>query len=548
MNLVSFKKSHHVDTEKMYSTRDGREAVIKRLLDDAKCAKSGTEQYFQKMRSYYDGTHITESQTGAFISDASLPWTPATVPDGYMHVESQIDAEVPDFEFSGREESDSDKAKLREEVVRYVCDNADLDTKNAENERRLNLYGTAIWKLSVGVGENGAEIVVDDPGPETIFPDPAATSVDDCEYIGYVYSMSRIKAERVFEYDLEKMNTTLDELISDGKDKGDISDAVEVIEWWYRQPTSGEGEREYIVDGSVETRHCAFVSGDIAFSILLAGKEIRNVPKFWEKTDCKKYPFVIYNKTPRDGTIWGKSELEAIIPLIDAADRQLALAQLNTAFAANDIVVYEENAFSQESYPQNSPGAVWKLRPGMIDKVKRLGGLVADNTAHYEIVDKYRTLMKEALGNYDYLQGNSAAQVTTATGLALLSDRASKRMNAKNACKKAGFERLYRLIDYLALELFDDDMLYLIIGSRAARYSVGKNGYIPQIDVTVNVGDGVENSRSFTLSALNDLITMNVTKENYPIVRAYISTLGIPERAEICASLDERFKNDEEEE
>ena len=50
MNLVSFKKSHHVDTEKMYSTRDGREAVIKRLLDDAKCAKSGTEQYFQKMR------------------------------------------------------------------------------------------------------------------------------------------------------------------------------------------------------------------------------------------------------------------------------------------------------------------------------------------------------------------------------------------------------------------------------------------------------------------------------------------------------------------
>ena len=545
MNLTGFKKKTALDTSTMYSSPSNREMCIQILLDDAKSAKSGAEQYFQKMKSYYDGTHITESQTGQFLSDASLPWKPATIPDGYMHVESQIDAEVPDFEFSGREDSDADKAKLREQVVRYVCDNADLMTKNAANERRLNLFGTAVWKLSVGVGDNGAEVVIDNPSPEMIFPDPAACDVDDCEYIGYVYTMSRIKAERVFEYDLSRRGTTVAEIIADGGRESDISDTVEVIEWWYRQPTDGESECEYTIDGEVVNRLCKYKAGDVAFSILLAGKEIRNVPKFWDKTGCKKFPFVIYNKTPRDGSIWGKSELEAIIPLIDAADRQLAFAQLNTAFSANDIVVYEENAFAQDSYPQNAPGAVWKLRPGMIDKAKRLGGLASDNIAHYEIVEKYRTLMKDALGNYDYLQGNSAAQVTTATGLALLSDRANKRMTAKNICKKAGFERLYRLIDYLSLELFDDATVYLIVGSNAASYGYGRDGYLPLLDVTVNIGDGVENSRSFTMSALNDLITMSVTDENYPIVRAYISSLGIPERAAICDALDKRFKQKE---
>ena len=44
------------------------------------------------------------------------------------------------------------------------------------------------------------------------------------------------------------------------------------------------------------------------------------------------YPFVIYNKVPNDGSIWGKSELEQLIPLIDAADRELTFAQLNAAF------------------------------------------------------------------------------------------------------------------------------------------------------------------------------------------------------------------------
>lgn len=543
MNVYTTKQTSAdaLPVEELYLTPSSREATVSKLLEDAKAAKSGTEQYFQKMRSYYDGTHVTESYTGGFLSAADLPWRPACVPDGYMHVESQIDVTAPDFEFSGREEADSEKARLREQVVRFVCDGAELERKNAENERRLNIFGSAVWKVGIASSGN-IGVSVDDPSPEAIYPDPSATDVDSCEYIGYVYSMSRLKALRVFERDLVRAGIDLSDVVpGDG-----MSDSVDVVEWWYRQPVDGEYEVEVMRGGKTENITCKYYAGDVAFSIFIGGREVRNVPKFWQTTDCDMFPFVIYSKTPRDGSVWGKSELEPIIPLIDAADRQLALAQLNTAFSANDVVVYEENAFSPDSYPDNTPGAVWKLRPGMIDKVKRLGSLASDNAAHYEIVEKFRTLMKEALGNYDYLQGSAASRVTTATGLALLSDRASKRMNAKNVCKKAGFERLYRLIDYLALEVFDEQALYLIIGDKNVTYGFGKSGYLPEIDVTVNVGDGVENSRSFTLSALSELISMSVNEENYPIVRAYVESLGIPERTEICKMLDTRYGKKEE--
>lgn len=566
MNLKFWKH----DTEKdvsPYHAAAARERHIADLLDAARTARSGTEAYWRRMRSYYDGTHDTAKQTGDFMASLDLPWVPASVPDGYMHVESQIEASPPDFEFSGRGEYDEAKADIRERVVRYVVQNNDFTAKNAVNERRLGICGSAVWKLAVGRGETGgAEIRIENPPPQTIYPDPAATCVDDCEYIGCVYRISTSRAARLFDADFARLGTSLAGILKQRNagrkqgsgislfeldDAGTLPDTVEVTEWWFRQPRDGEEVCGLCGDDGEEAVTFRYQSGDIALSVLIEGVEVRYVPKYWTKTSCGKFPFVIYGKIPGDGSVWGRSEMEQLIPLIDAADRQLAFAQLNTAFFANDILVYEENAFAPDSYPENRPGAIWKLRPGMSDKVKRLGGLSGESISHYEIADRYRAMMKEALGNYDFMQGDSSTQVTTATGLALLGDYASRRMQAKNICKRAGFERLYRLIDYMALELYDSDMVKAITDSDTG-YSfegyLGTVGYVPALDVSVHIGEGVENSRSFTLSALSELAQMTVEEENYPVVRAYINALGIPGRASLIAALDQKFSGKTEEE
>ena len=38
-----------------------------------------------------------------------------------------------------------------------------------------------------------------------------------------------------------------------------------------------------------------------------------------------------------------------------------------------------------------------------------------------------------------------------------------------------------------------------------------------------------------------------ITKENYPIVRAYVGALGFPERHRLLEALDERFSEGDEE-
>lgn len=540
-----------------YDTAELREKSIAFLLREAKIARSNTDGYWQRMANYYGGAHDTAKQTGDFLAETELPWKPATVPDAYLHVESQIEAKMPDFEFSARSGDEAEMAKARESVVRYICDRNELEIKNSVNERRLGIMGSAVWKLALTTGENGTdEIAIENPSPEDIYPDPNSTSVDGCEYIGYTYKLSRLAAQRIFADDLAIMETSIDRILSERDAElgietdiysSDAAPLIDVTEWWFRQPYDGSCSCETVdAAGNITEVTYDYRAGDIALCILLCGREVRYIPKFWNKTSCTHYPFVIYSRIMSDNSIWGRSEIEAVLPLIDAADRQLAFAQLNTAFFANDILLYEENAFAPDSYPQNHPGAVWKLRPGMIDKVSRLGGLAGDSTVHYEIADKYRALMKEALGNYDFMQGDSTTQVTTATGLALLSDFAGKRVAAKQVCKKAGFSRLYRLLDYFALEVYSHERLAAIgTGCEGAfercDHCMALLGYIPTVDVKINTGDGLENSRSFTISAISELMKTEITEENYPIVRAYIESLGIPYGAEICEKLDERF-------
>lgn len=540
MNFKFSEKRKNI-SEHLFETIKSREDNIKELFEKSVSYRSGADKYWRKMRAYYDGTHDTARRTGDFLTFVNIPWKPAELPDGYMHVESQVSPKLPDFEFSGRNSGDTDYARAREKITRYIFDINDMERKNATNERRLGIYGSAVWKLSAYEDVYGCpEIMVENPSPENIFPDPCASNIDECEYIGHVYRMSILRAERIFAEDMKRKGITFRELLRDekGKSLSGEEDTVEVLEWWFRQRSDGE----YI---NANGEKANYSRGDIALSVLICGKEIRYIPKFFTKTNYNSFPFAIYSRIPKDGSIWGKSELEEIIPLIDAADRQLAFAQLNTAFSANDIVVYEENAFSPDSYPDNRPGAVWKLRPGMMDKVSRLGGLAGESLSHYEIVEKYRTMIKDVLGNYDYMQGDYSTRVTTATGLALLSDLAASRASVKNVCKKAGFASLCRLCDIFALEFYTDEKIALILDGdeKAAEYlsKIRSADYIPEIDVRVNIGEGVENSRSFTISALTSLIDKDVNEENYPFVRAYINAVDIPEKAEIISQLDKKF-------
>lgn len=544
-----------------YSSRLEREETVAFLLDAAIRRRDKTELYWKKMRRYYDGKHDIANTSFAFSNEYGLSWVPAQSTDGYIHVETQICSSVPDFEFTPRDKTDYDKAKQREKIVKYICDNNDLDFKNSRNERELNIYGSAAWKVcwdsSAQFGTDTGDVAVLAPKICDIYPDPTASDVDSCEYIAYAYRIHKQKAYRMFEQDIKDSGENIEDFFDTGAKSGlfvksdvfdDEDDTVEITEWWFRQPKNGNAK----IKRGEKSSFYEWSAGDIALCVLINGKEIRYIPKYWKNTSFDCFPFVIYSKIPNECGIWGKSELEAIIPLIDAKDRELAFAQLNSAYCSNDIILMEENALSDGEGLDNSPGAVWKLRPGMMGKVSRLGNMASAQGSLYSNSSYWQSLIENTTGNFEVSQGKEPSNVTTATGIALLNERAESRKNQKSIDRNAGFKRMFELIDKTSLEHYndgriirlgatDDDEIVFNFGGFVKKTRAKR--YIPSLDVTVHTGSAIANSKAFTVSALTSLIGMNVNEDNYKLVKAYVETIGIPERGEICDYLDEKFEN-----
>ena len=137
------------------------------------------------------------------------------------------------------------------------------------------------------------------------------------------------------------------------------------------------------------------------------------------------------------------------------------MAILNDAFMASDILLVEEGALAEGTELTNEPGAVVKLKQNAMGRVQRLGGLQSLANASVGI-EWFKTQIERANRNYDTSMGREAARVTTATCIAMLRSDAQGQADIKKADRNAGFERLYELLDWLALEFFDDDrMLFL---------------------------------------------------------------------------------------
>ncbi len=529
-----------------FSSPAAREDTACSLIENCSAAKNNTGRYWKRMKRYYDGLHDINYVTDSFLKDMNIPWTPAQSTDGYIHVESQINTVLPDFEFSPFGDYRHEAVKYREDLVRRVLDINGASEMNIKAERRLGIYGSSVWKVSWGDlnGDYGkdSDVLISLPYPEQIFTDPASDTVDGCEYIAYVYPMHTQRARRIFADDIGRRNGGFDEYLKPGRtgvifeDNYDDENTVTITEFWFRQPVDAHGNSNIL-----------YKAGDIALSVLINGREVRYIPKYWQNTDCNMFPFVIANKIPNDGSIWGKSELEMLIPLIDAADRELTFAQLNSAFCSNDIVLCEENAFSDGKEPDNSPGAVWKLRPGMMGKVQRLGNMGGTQSAQLGNYSMYQNMMEQTTGNFDVNQGKEPSRVTTASGIALMNERAKSRLSKKGVGRSEGFKRLYALIDKTCMEFYENGRCIkckdkvLEYDSECLIEKNGKQKHIPSLDVKIHVGDGVENSKAFTISAISSLIGMDINEDNYKLVKAYIELIGLPMRKELCGYLDERY-------
>jgi hypothetical protein len=554
-----------------YSTPEGRVATAEWLLQQAKDERAVREAEWRKFNDYYNFAHDAAKEMAEAIEDSGLPWTPACVPDPYIMVESQINPEVPQPEFHGRDDDlDSVKAHERELAVKYIVEENRINDMNTSNERRLRKLGDAFWKAywddEMPCGERKGNIRIRDVAPQNIYPDPTAgpEGLQAGEYVIYIYTLHKLKFWRLYHDEIKKQDKTLDDIVAGAnyRTSDDVlepytqstaarDDLVQIMEFWYRQPFDTKKAK----------------AGAIGCSIQAGGVELRHIDDYWQKAGCELFPFVHYWCIRDETQFWNKSELEPILSLVDAADRELATGLFNDAMMANDVVLMEDGALVPGEELTNVPGAVVKVNPGRMGGVTRLGGL-SDGVKTINMVEWLLNQMQRANRNYDSNNGRETARVTTASGLLQLRSDAAAQTQIKTADRNAGFCRLYELLDWLAIEFFDDDRL-LFIGAKKSgeesesiiynsnRYAMqtpeirdpltgelvqDARIYYPRVDVTVTCGDALTKTPGATVELLDKLAATQVTEDNWQLLAAMLDYLDIPQKQEIVDEWREKFE------
>ncbi len=557
-----------------YETPEGRVATAEWLFQQAKDERVAKENEWIRHNDYYNFRHEALLEMTDALVEMNIPWTPAVVPDCFVQVESQIVPDVPEPEFKGRDDDmDSKMAKERELGVRYMLEANRVNDMNTANERRLRKLGDAFWKCywdeTMNMGRYRGDVRIKDVTAEDIYPDPTVGNegLQAGEYMDYVYTMHKLKFWRIFHKDLERLGKTLEEVVGqqyrfeDGilepftKGSQSRDDMVQILEHWFRQP------EDKVIDGQ------EVPAGAVACTIQAGGVELRYIPHYWKRTNCGLFPFVHYWCIRDETGFWNKSELESIIPMVDAADRELAFAQLNDAMTAADMILVEEDALVPGCEITNRPGATIEVKKGRAGGIARLGGL--NSGGHMlKTVSWMLEQIQRTNRNYDTNTGKESARITTASGLLQLRSDAESQQRLKKADRNRGFERMYELLDQLALEFFDEDRM-LIIGAKekskepetlvynshnyekkipAVRDPATdeevcpERTYFPRVDVTVTAGDGLSRNPATTVQVLDKLAATQVTEENWKLLAAELEYLDIPQKQAIVEEWRRKFE------
>ena len=552
-----------------YSTREMREQTVSELYAKAKNARAAVENRWVQYNDYYNFLHNATAEVREAVEESGICWDPAVVPDPYIQVESQVDPVVPEPEFRGRDDDqDNVKAKQREYAVKFVCQNNRLDDLNTSNERRLVKLGDAFWKVywddQMPCGDQMGDIRIRDVPVEAIYADPTAGSdgIQAGQFVDYVYRLHKVVFWQMYGDALKREGLELEDVLeSEYTVRGGIfdmestieesDDTVQVIEHWFRHPEDEDGAE----------------AGDIGCSIQAGSHEVKYIPKYWQRTGLqnKRFPFVHYWRVRNENGFYNCSEIQPILPMVDAADRELANALLNDAFTANDIILQEENALADGEEMTNTPGAVVKTKPNAIGKVARLGGLQSGKNS-LPMIEWLLSQIQRTNRNYETNQGK-ASGVKTATELSMMRADVDSQMEIKKADRNGGFVRLYELIDWSVLEFYEDQR-EIYIGAKKPdekpvsftlitdAFDTGRPAitdpitgemvqesthYWPMVDVTVNAGDGIIRSKAATLQALQNLVGVQVTQDNYKLMSAMVEVLDIPQKQEITQEWQDRF-------
>ncbi|CAB4127913.1 Head-to-tail connector protein, podovirus-type, partial [uncultured Caudovirales phage] len=265
------------------------------------------------------------------------------------------------------------------------------------------------------------DVTVETVDPTNIYFDPAATHVEDCNYIVYAVVKSTEWIKEFWGVDISPENTSETDIYNRPILNNNSTKKVTFYEYWYKEDSG---------------LHVVYAAGN---KIL---KHIRNVYKHG------RYPFVPFVAKKNRKSILGISECRNLLNNQKLLNKLVEIPVVNSMLVANPILLVDAASGIDANKVTSKPGQIWTVRDGGAGirylNPPTLGGEV------FKMISQMTEFMERIGGVYDANTGQTPGGVTAASAIQLLQEQGSIPLKgiARNlyATLKEVYEQMVELI------------------------------------------------------------------------------------------------------
>lgn len=415
---------------------------------------------------------------------------------------------------------DEQIAKLFTQVTDVIADRVDLDSRIDEVVNTGLLLDVAwfkvYWDNSIEGGSPGmywkGDIAIDAPDPANVYPDPQATTMEECRYVIYAVpkTVQWIKEKFGVQVEPDAVQSFQTE-IYDRPGTNQSSDRVMLYEYWYRE------------DGKL---NCIYAAG---------GKILKEIKEIYKHG---KYPFIPFVAKKRRKSIIGIGEPRNILSNQKLLNKLLEMPTTNALLTANPIALINRRSGIDKNQWVSKPGMVWEVEGELSNAVRWLQPPQFQGDV-YKLIELLTTYIERIGGIYDALTGETPKGVTAASAIQLLQEQGSIPIKGIARNLYASIAEVYKQMIELIKEFYTEtryirisgeDGGYEFIEFNAAQYAE------VNFDVKVSAGPSTPLSRAFVSQLADELFDKQLL-----LPSEYVEMKeGVPNKERIVARLREQ--------
>lgn len=500
----------------MNITEEEQLSRIKKDFNDSLSALSVYHANWREYDEFYMGEHWKVQRPDwrpnpvvnyiSYVIDQKSPQITQQRPAGILYPQHPQDQEAARI-FTQATEVVADRCNLDQIVDEVVRTGLLLDISWMKVYWDNSVYGGSYERMNQYQGDVAVETV----DPTNIYFDPAATRVEDCNYIIYAVVKSTEWIKEYWGVEVSNENTSQTDIYNRPILNNNTTKKATFYEYWYKE------------DGQLNVIYAA------GNKVL---KHIRGVYKHG------RYPFVPFVAKKNRKSILGISECRNLLNNQKLLNKLVEIPVTNALMLANPIMLIDASSGIDPNKVTSKPGQIWMVRDGVDKGVKYLNPPVISGEVR-GLIDQMKTFMERIGGIYDATTGETPGGVTAASAIQLLQEQGSIPIKAILRNLYSTLKEVYEQMVELMKEFYTETRYLRVMGKNGGFEFMEFNALkYKEIDFDIRVGAGASTptSRAYVAQLATDLFQQGILRPSQ-----YVDMLeNIPNKERLVEELRQK--------